>query len=104
MAESSSSAAPDGFSTSTNLLRRVQANQADAWRRLVDLYGPLVWSWCRQAELQPNDRSDVLQRVFQAVHRKIGDFERRTDGGSFRGWLLVITQNQVRDFFRRRKR
>jgi RNA polymerase sigma-70 factor (ECF subfamily) len=93
--------APESFSTSTNLLHRVQANQADAWRRLVDCYGPLVWHWCRQAELQAHDGADVFQQVFQSVFRRIGDFVRRPDHGSFRGWLLVVTQNQIRDHFRR---
>ena len=98
------SASPERSSTSTNLLRRVQANQADAWRRLVDLYGPLVWHWCRQSDLATHDRADVFQQVFQAVFRKIGDFVRDPAQGSFRGWLLVVTQNQVRDHFRRLRR
>jgi RNA polymerase sigma-70 factor (ECF subfamily) len=97
------SAMPSDSSTSSNLLRRVQANQAEAWRRLVDLYGPLVWHWCRQADLAEEDQADVFQQVFQAVFRKIGDF-RRDAGGSFRGWLLVVTQNQIRDQFRRTRR
>ena len=92
---------PRGFSTSTNLLRRVQANQTDAWRRLIDCYGPLVWHWCRQADLEPHDRADVFQQVFLAVFRKIRDFVHSPDRGSFRGWLLIITQNQIRDHFRR---
>lgn len=104
MSDASSSAAPHFSTTSTNLLRRVQENQAAAWRRLVDLYGPLVWHWCRQADLQASDRADVLQRVFHSVFRRIGDFQRDPGGGSFRGWLLVITQNQIRDFYRQRRR
>jgi RNA polymerase sigma-70 factor (ECF subfamily) len=95
---------PSGSSTSTNLLRRVQANQQDAWRRLVDLYGPLVWHWCRQSDLAADDRADVFQQVFQAVFRKIGNFRRDAPGSSFRGWLLVVTQNQIRDQFRRTRR
>ena len=91
----------DSFSTSTNLLHRVKANEAEAWRRLVDCYGPLVWHWCRQAGLQEHDGADVFQQVFQSVFRRIGDFARRSEGGSFRGWLLVMTQNQIRDHFRR---
>lgn len=92
------------FSTSTSLLRRLQANQAEAWQRLVDLYGPLIWHWCRQADLQPEDRADVFQQVFQSVFRKIGDFRRDSHQGTFRGWLLVMTQNRIRDHFRRQAR
>ena len=51
MTNSLPSASSDSSSTSTSLLRRVRANQAEAWARLVDLYGPLVWHWCRQSDL-----------------------------------------------------
>jgi len=93
----------ESFSTSTNLLHRVKANEADAWRRLVDCYGPLVWHWCRQAGLQSHDGADVFQQVFESVYRRISDFSRQSGRGSFRGWLLVVTQNQIRDHFRRRR-
>jgi len=104
MTKSFPSASPDRSSTSTNLVRQVQANQADAWARLVDLYGPLVWHWCRQSDLSQEDQADVFQQVFQSVIRKIGEFQRSPARGSFRGWLLTITQNHVRDHFRRQSR
>jgi RNA polymerase sigma-70 factor (ECF subfamily) len=101
MTNLAASMSPDRGATSTNLLRRVRENQADAWRRLVDLYGPLVWHWCHRSELQYQDGADVFQQVFQSVFRKIGDFRRDGGHGSFRGWLLVITQNHLRDHFRK---
>ena len=42
-------------STSSSLLERVRAKQAEGWRRLVHLYGPLVYQWCRQCGLQAED-------------------------------------------------
>jgi RNA polymerase sigma-70 factor (ECF subfamily) len=36
------------------------------------------------------------------VAGKLSDFRRDHAGGSFRGWLRVITSNKIRDHFRRR--
>jgi RNA polymerase sigma-70 factor, ECF subfamily len=86
-------------STSLSLLERSKARDPTAWEQLVALYGPLVYYWCRRAQLTPEDRGDIFQEVFRAVASHIANFKR--EGGSFRGWLLTITQNKIRDHFRR---
>jgi RNA polymerase sigma-70 factor (ECF subfamily) len=68
---------------------------------LVQLYGPLVFRWCRQANLQDSDAADVLQEVFRAVLFGIDSFHRTQPGDSFRAWLRTITRNKVRDYLRR---
>jgi RNA polymerase sigma-70 factor (ECF subfamily) len=68
---------------------------------LVSLYGPLIYSWCRRAGVQPADAADLGQEVFRAVARKVGDFRHAGPGGSFRGWLRTITTNKLRDHARR---
>jgi RNA polymerase sigma-70 factor (ECF subfamily) len=87
-------------STSTSLIEEVRARQPEAWKRLVHLYGPLVYRWCRQAGLQAADASDVVQEVFRAVAGGVANFRRVAEGDSFRGWLWTITRNKVRDHFR----
>jgi RNA polymerase sigma-70 factor (ECF subfamily) len=83
------------------LLQRLQSREAAAWHRLAQLYGPIVYGWCRRAGLMPEDAGDVVQEVFQAVARSIGDFRRRRPGDSFAAWLRTITHNKVRDHWRR---
>lgn len=90
--------------TSHTLLERVRLSDADAWRRLVDVYGPLVTYWCRRAGLQSEDAADVLQETFRAVARGIERFQHDPDKGSFRGWLRVITMNKIRDGARARRK
>ena len=47
-----------GFApTSLTLLERARGDDAVAWHRLVDLYGPLVHYWCRRAGLGGTDIS-----------------------------------------------
>ena len=77
------------------------AKDPAAWQVLVDLYGPLILYWIRRQGLSEHDAADVLQEVFTGVANSIGKFQHR-DGGSFRGWLWVITRNQLARFFRRR--
>lgn len=88
--------------TSPSLLAGVQDNRAGAWERLVDLYAPLVYHWCRRCNLSPEDTADVFQEVFRSVAQHVRDFSRDREGATFRGWLRTITRNKVRDHFRRR--
>lgn len=90
-------------STSSSLIARIQARDDQAWRRLVDLYGPLVYYWCRQAGLTPEDGDDVAQEVFRTVVVAIGTFRKERAGDTFRGWLHAITRNKICDYYRARK-
>jgi RNA polymerase sigma-70 factor, ECF subfamily len=92
----------EASATSSSLLDRVRAGEPAAWDRLLSLYGPLVWHWCRRSGLQEQDGSDVVQDVFGAVAGRVAAFQARAPGG-FRGWLRVITRHKICDLFRRRQ-
>ena len=68
----------------------------------MDLYGPVVYRWCRQYGLGPDDAADALQEVFAAVSAHVGEFRRRDAYHTFGGWLRTITHNKVRDLLRLR--
>jgi RNA polymerase sigma-70 factor (ECF subfamily) len=89
--------------TSLSLLERVKNWDTGAWQRLVDLYGPLIYRWCRRTGVKADDVPDVLQEVFLAVATHIEDFHRDRLGDTFRGWLRAITRNKIRDHARRQK-
>jgi len=90
-------------STSSSLLERLKARDPEAWQRLIKLYTPLIYGWCRQCGLQAQDVADIGQEVFSAVAASQDGFRRDMPGASFRGWLWTITRNKVRDHFRRQK-
>jgi RNA polymerase sigma-70 factor (ECF subfamily) len=71
---------------------------------MVELYGPLVYYWCRRAGLPADDVPDVAQEVFRAVAGAIATFRHSGPGATFRGWLRTITDNKLRDHARRRNR
>jgi RNA polymerase sigma-70 factor (ECF subfamily) len=91
-------------SSGLSLAVRLRDGSDGAWRELVDLYGPLVEDWCRQAGLADAARADVGQDVFLAVHRGIGRFDPSHPRATFRGWLWTITRNAVREWKRRGQR
>jgi RNA polymerase sigma-70 factor (ECF subfamily) len=93
----------DSSSISSTLLERVQAQRPEAWERLVELVGPVVYRWCRQSGVACEDAADLVQEVFGAVARGVGDFRRTGPNDSFRAWLATITRNKIRDHFRRRQ-
>jgi RNA polymerase sigma-70 factor, ECF subfamily len=97
-------AAKEQASTSRSLLARVHANDPAAWDRLVTLYAPLIWHWCRRMNLPSQDIADVFQEVFKAVAMHIPHFHRDRPKDTFRGWLRTITKNKVHDHFRRLQR
>lgn len=87
--------------TSLSLLARLRAGDAAGWERLVTLYGPLVYSWCRRAGLGTEDAGDVSQEVFATVSEKLEQFRRERPGDSFRRWLKTVAFNKARDHQRR---
>jgi RNA polymerase sigma-70 factor (ECF subfamily) len=87
--------------TSSSLLDRVKAREAEAWDRLVALYAPLVYHWCRRWDLREEDLADVFQEVFKTLLANIATFRKERPGDTFRGWLCRITRNKALDHFRR---
>jgi RNA polymerase sigma-70 factor (ECF subfamily) len=96
---------PTGFPASqepsSGLIQKVKSRDPDAWRLLLELYGPVVHSWCRRFGLQHEDVADIVQEVFYSLMRNVGTFQ-NAPGGALRGWIWTITQNKLRDFHRRR--
>ncbi|MEZ6114810.1 MAG: sigma-70 family RNA polymerase sigma factor [Pirellulaceae bacterium] len=87
--------------TSLSLLARLRAGDQQGWQRLVRLYGPLIYSWCRRAGLQQEDASDAVQDVFSSISTNLEKFRRDQPGDSFRKWLKTVTMNRARDILRR---
>lgn len=89
--------------TSLSLLERLSASPTEEdWRRLLDLYQPLLSLWLERAQVPRADREDLLQEVLLVVFREVGDFQHQRPG-AFRSWLRTILAHRVRDFLRRQQ-
>jgi RNA polymerase sigma-70 factor, ECF subfamily len=86
--------------TSVSLLERLAGKPAgDDWRRLDDLYRPLLRAWMARAGVPASDVDDLVQDVLFVVFREVAGFERHRQG-AFRAWLRTILVHRVRDYFR----
>ena len=83
--------------TSLSLLERLKAADPEAtdWRRLQQIYLPLITGWLHRIPGLEPDAEDLAQEVMLVLVREISRFERRREG-SFRAWLRQVTINRVR--------
>lgn len=86
------------------LLRIRDARDAAAWEEFVQVYGPMLYRYCRRRGCQEADAADVAQEVLARVTRAIGSFEYRPEQGRFRDWLGTLTRNEVIRFHEKRQR
>lgn len=89
--------------TSASLLERLRTSPDEAaWRRLDDLYRPLVRQWLLRDPSLGVEVDDVVQEVMSVLVRELPAFQRRRNG-SFRRWLRTITAHRLGAFYRARK-
>ena len=87
--------------TSASLLERLRTQPDDrSWRRLVDLYTPLLHGWLRRYGARPQDADDLVQEVLAVVVRELPQFRHGGRRGAFRSWLRTILVHRVRAFWR----
>lgn len=100
------SASPYDEPTSLGLIADARRRLPDAWKRIHQMYGPLVYTWCRDWKVPEQDALDLVQDVFRNVIRRLDTFQHGILAGStgtqgtFRGWIWTITRNRVRDYWR----
>jgi RNA polymerase sigma-70 factor (ECF subfamily) len=89
--------------TSPSLLERLRTtDDQTAWRRLDDLYRPLIFRWVSHDPTLREEAEDVVQNVMAVVLRDLPGFQRRRTG-SFRRWLRTITAHRLAAHYRSRK-
>lgn len=86
-----------------SLAERLRDGSPEAWRDLVELYGPLVDRWCCVAGVSSESIADIAQEVFLAAFRGLERFDSKRDGATFRGWLWTITRSRIVEFYRGNK-
>jgi RNA polymerase sigma-70 factor (ECF subfamily) len=89
--------------TPVSLLERLRdGTDQEAWRRLDELYRPLICRWVLRDPTLRDDADDLAQEVMAVLVRELPDF-RRQRVGSFRRWLRLVTHNQVQTFRRKHR-
>lgn len=88
----------------TLLIRLRDRQDLQAWQQFVDLYAPIVYSFCRKRGLQDADASDLTQEVLQALVKGVHRLDYDPEAGTFRAWLFRIVRNKLHDFHCRQRR
>lgn len=84
-----------GFGSS-QLIERARAGDGEAWSQIVRELGPRVQGYARGKGII--DAEDVVQDVFTAAARRIGDFD--GEWRAFRSWIFSIAYRQIINRYR----
>src|SRR5262245_4249456 len=88
--------------TSASLLERLRtAPDEAAWRRLDDLYRPLIRRWLLRDPTLGQEAEDIVQEVMSVLVRELPGFQRQRSG-SFRRWLRSVTAHRLGAHYRGR--
>ena len=86
--------------TPLSLLERLRTAPDEAsWRRLDDIYRPLIRRWLLPWHSLDDEAEDVVQDVLTVLIRELPAFERQRKG-SFRSWLRTITAHRALAYHR----
>ena len=89
--------------TSKSLLAKARdCSDQSAWRRLTELYEPLIERWVRPHVAQRADAEDLVQEVMTTLVRELPRFDHNHRPGAFRAWLRTITIHRLRAYWEKR--
>jgi RNA polymerase sigma-70 factor (ECF subfamily) len=84
-----------------DLVARCRKGDDDAWRELVDRFGPKVYAISYHFTLKREDAEELSQEIFLKLFENL----HRYDGGfPLVAWVLSVSRNLCIDRYRRRKR
>ena len=77
-----------------------QAGSPEAYRALLDAYGPRLYGYFYRATGSHHDSEDLLGELMLRLVRRLESYD---DRGRFEPWVFRIAANMVRDRIRRTK-
>lgn len=91
--------------TRRTLLSRLRAwDDRESWNEFFNLYGKLIFSVARKMGLNPVEAEDAVQETIISVAKEMPEFRYDPSRGSFKGWLKLITQRRIADYYRKKPR
>ncbi len=90
--------------TPLSLLERLHTRPTDSdWRRLVEIYSPLIHRWLVGFGISAAEADDISQEVFMTVLKEVPSFEHNGHRGAFRRWVKTIIIHRLKGYWRTRK-
>ena len=92
------------IATRSSLLQRLKNWEDKAsWKDFFDTYWKLIYGVARKAGLNDAEAQDVVQETIICVAQRMPGFEYDSSVGSFKGWLMRLTQWRITDQFRKKQ-
>ncbi len=89
--------------TRVTLLSRLRDwDDRASWQEFFDTYWKLLYGTAKKAGLPDADAEEVVQDVIVAASKALPKFQYDPELGSFKGWLMRITQRRIADAYRKR--
>lgn len=97
-----SSTFDDSLPTRASLLLRLQdLDDHSSWMEFFDRYRRFIYGIAIKKGLSRQDAEEVVQDTVISVSRGLPSFSYNPTKGSFKGWLMRVTQHKVVDQFRK---
>jgi RNA polymerase sigma factor (sigma-70 family) len=98
--------ADEWIPTRQSLLTRLKSwDDQEGWREFFETYWRLIYGVGRKAQLSDVEAQEVVQETVIAIAKKMktGKFKYDPVRGSFKAWLLTLTQWRISDQFHKRQ-
>jgi RNA polymerase sigma factor (sigma-70 family) len=97
---------PDEFiPTRHSLLYRLKDwDDQESWKMFFETYWKLIYNAAIKAGLTDAEAQDVVQETVVSVMKSMAEFNYDAKKGSFKAWLLRLTNWRIVDQFRKRQR
>lgn len=96
--------------TTTTLIKALQANQPVGWKRFREYYVPFIYAIAKQNTSNRDEAGEVTQIIVSKIAEQMPTFDRERSGGhdekraTFRGFVKTICYRQISSFYRQRHR
>jgi RNA polymerase sigma-70 factor (ECF subfamily) len=82
------------------LNRARDCGDAAAWRKIMDIYLPLIRRWVAPHVAQQADADDLVQEVLTTIVDDLARFRHNQRSGAFRAWLRSTTVHRLHRYWR----
>jgi RNA polymerase sigma-70 factor (ECF subfamily) len=92
------------IATRDSLVSRLKnLDDQESWHDFFNTYWRLIHNVALKVGLSESEAQDVVQATVITVAKNIHTFQKRSERGSFKAWLLNTTRWRIADQFRKRR-
>lgn len=93
------------FYTRQTLLAKIKNEHDDqSWEDFIFYYQQFIYNIVRRMNMGHHDAEDLVQTIMLKLWNKMPEFEYKPGKGAFRGWLCRITQNETKNYLRKKNK